>query len=70
MDTGLVDECVVVGIKDEHWGQLARAYITPSCVNLHEVQKLAKKLLPRVNYPKEWTVTDELPLTEMGKAKN
>ena len=70
MGTGLVDECVVVGIKDERWGQLARAYLTPSCVNLVEVQKLAKRLLPEANYPKEWIVTDKLPLTEMGKPKN
>lgn len=70
LDTGLVDECIVVGIKDEYWGQLARAYITPSCVKLGEVQKMAKKLLPSVNYPKQWIATDELPLTEMGKAKN
>ena len=70
IDTGLVDECVVVGIQDERWGQLARAYITPSYVNLVEVKKLTKRLLPRMNYPKEWIVTDELPLTEMGKAKN
>ena len=70
MGTGLVDECVVVGIKDERWGQLARAYLTPSCTNLVEVQKLAKRLLPEANYPKEWIVTDELPLTEMGKPKD
>ena len=70
LETGLVDECIVIGIKDEHWGQLARAYVTPSCVNLFEVQKLAKRLLPRANYPKEWIATDELPLSEMGKAKN
>jgi len=70
MATGLVDECVVVGIKDERWGQLARAYLTPSCANLIEVQKLTKRLLPRANYPKEWIVGDELPLTEMGKVKN
>ena len=70
MGTGLVDECVVVGVKDERWGQLARAYLTPSFVNLVEVQKLAKKLLPGANYPREWIVTDKLPLTEMGKPKN
>ena len=69
METGLVDECVVVGIKNEEWGQLARAYLTPSSVNLSEVKRLAKSLLPGACYPKEWIATDKLPLTEMGKTK-
>ena len=70
METGLVDECVVVGIKNEEWGQLARAYLTPASVNLSEVRRLAKSLLPGAGYPKEWIATDKLPLTEMGKTKS
>jgi O-succinylbenzoic acid--CoA ligase len=68
--TGLIDECLVVGIPDEKWGQRVVAYLSPLQIDLQHLKETVSHLLTGKMKPKEWKVCSELPLTEMGKPKN
>jgi len=67
LGTGLVEQCLVMGIKDEQWGQRVTAYLSPSGADLSRIQDLVRETVFGANYPKQWNLTDELPLSEMGK---
>ena len=67
LDTGLVEQCLVMGIKDEQWGQRVTAYLSPSGADLSRIKELVRVTVFGANYPKEWILADELPLSEMGK---
>jgi O-succinylbenzoic acid--CoA ligase len=68
--TGLVDECLVMGVPDEKWGQQVIVYLSPLQIDLQKVKKSVSGLLTGAMKPKEWKICSELPLTEMGKPKN
>jgi acyl-coenzyme A synthetase/AMP-(fatty) acid ligase len=65
----MVEECVVVGVEDEEWGRVAKAYVTPSSVDLKVLERACREKLPAINRPKQWSAVEELPLTEMGKPR-
>ena len=67
LKTGLVEQCLVMGPKDEQWGQRVTAYLSPSGVDLIRIKELVREVVSGANYPKEWILADELPLSEMGK---
>ena len=67
LKTGFVEQCLVMGTKDEQWGQRVTAYLSPSSANLKCIENLVRKTLFGANYPKKWILTDKLPLSEMGK---
>lgn len=67
LDTGLVEQCLVTGIEDEQWGQMVTAYLSPSGADLRSIKDLVRGAVSGANYPKEWILTDEVPLSEMGK---
>ena len=69
LQTGMVEECVVVGVEDEEWGRVAKAYVTPSTVDLKVLERACKEKLPPINRPKQWSAVEALPLTEMGKPR-
>ena len=68
--TGMVEECLVMGVPDEKWGQRVVVYLAPLKIDLKRVKETASCLLAGAMKPKEWKVCSELPLTEMGKPKN
>jgi len=67
-----VGECAVVGVPDERWGEVGRAYvipvpgrnITPEEVIAHCMRRLAK-----FKVPKSAVVTDKLPRNATGKVQ-
>jgi len=67
LNTGLVEQCLIMGIEDEQWGQRVTAYLSPSSADLNRIKNLVRENVSGANYPKEWILTDELPLSEMGK---
>ncbi len=68
--TGMVEECLVLGVPDEKWGQRVVVYLAPLQIDLKTVKETTSRLLTGAMKPKEWKVCSELPLTEMGKPKN
>jgi len=68
--TGLVEECLVVGVPDERWGQRVVVYLSPLRIDLQSLKKTVSAQLRGAMKPKEWKVCSELPLTDMGKPKN
>lgn len=67
LETGLVEECVVIGKEDTKWGQVVTAYLSPYGVPLGKVQEITKNTLQGPCYPKKWVTTEKLPVSEMGK---
>ena len=64
-----VRECVVVGVKDEKWGEVGMALIVRNDDSLTE-EKLAeycRARLAKFKVPKYFRFLDELPKTESGK---
>ena len=67
-----VAECAIVGVPDEQWGEVGRAYIvpvagatlTPDTIREHCLARLAKYKIP-----KSIVVTDTLPRTASGKVQ-
>lgn len=68
--TGLVHECLVVGVPDKKWGQRVVVYLSPLRIDLQRLKETVSAQLSGAMKPKEWKVCSELPLTEMGKPKN
>lgn len=68
VDGGSVKAAVVVGIPDEHWGQLVAALVVPG--DRHDPagdeRRLRATLAPH-EVPKRWVVVAALPLLENGK---
>ena len=67
--TGLVHGCLVVGIPDEKWGERVVVYLSPLETDVQKVKDITYSQLTGAMKPKEWKVSSELPVTEMGKLK-
>ena len=65
--TGLIENCLVYGVFDQKWGQRVVALITPADVNLKYLKEKVKKKLQGPMMPKEWIISDRIPMSEMGK---
>lgn len=67
-----VAECAVVGIPDEQWGEVGRAYVIPvpgqglviEVIRAHCQQRLAK-----YKVPKSFVITDQVQRTASGKVQ-
>ena len=63
-----VKECAVIGVKDEKWGEVGKAFIVvegfhdESLLRNHCMQNLAK-----FKVPKYFVFLDELPKADSGK---
>jgi long-chain acyl-CoA synthetase len=66
-----VDDVVVVGVPDEHWGEAVSALVVPaggpgSC-NQDELMRYVRARLAGYKSPKQWRFTAELPRNATGK---
>lgn len=69
-ETSLVSNCLVVGEKDNHWGERIIAFVTlKTNAKIDDLKKIARKSLTSIEYPKAWKVVNEIPISEMGKLK-
>lgn len=63
-----IKECAVVGVKDEKWGEVGKAFVV-----LHQAQDEASlrafcvERLAKFKVPKYFVVLDAMPLTDSGK---
>ena len=64
-----VNDCVVVGLPDDTWGQIITAYIVPQTgvYDRARVDQLAKQSLAPHKRPRRWHVIDEIPRNPAGK---
>jgi malonyl-CoA/methylmalonyl-CoA synthetase len=65
-----VEECAVVGIPDDEWGERVAAYIVlrlPTSATAESLREWGKERLAPYKVPRVFHVVDELPRNEMGK---
>jgi long-chain acyl-CoA synthetase len=65
-----VEECAVIGLPDNEWGERVTAFIVPSpnfTVEPLEVKNALKKVLSTYKVPKEYRIVDKLPKSSTGK---
>ena len=71
-ELGELGECAVIGVPDERWGEVGRAYVipapgkgvTPEAVIAHCTARLA-----RFKVPRSVVITDTIPRTASGKVQ-
>lgn len=67
-----IGECAVVGVPDERWGEVGRAYIIPvpgQSVTPEEVIAHCTTRLAKFKVPKTAVITDSIPRTASGKVQ-
>lgn len=65
-----VQDCVVIGVPDEKWGERVKAFIEPKVGHSLVVEELAamcRERLGSVKVPKEFEIRSELPRSAVGK---
>lgn len=67
--SGLVEECCVIGISDDEWGQRIAAFIVPVLpdIDISEVADFCRNQLAEYKIPKDYISIKSLPKNEMGK---
>jgi long-chain acyl-CoA synthetase len=71
MEHPAVRDCAVVGMPDDTWGQVVRAYIAlrgGACLTLGEVQAHCKRQLADFKKPRQIEIVGEIPRNAGGKA--
>ena len=69
--TFLVKDVVVVGTKDNYWGEAVVAIFVPNLgFNLEELKGLIKSTLSPHKIPKKWIQVREIPRNQQGKIVN
>ncbi|WP_273444599.1 acyl-CoA synthetase [Neolewinella agarilytica] len=64
----LVDECAVVGLPDEEWGEIIAAAIVSSATpDTAELTAWLRERIPAYRLPRRWLQLDELPRNTLGK---
>jgi len=64
----LINDCAVVGIPNEEWGELVAAVlVTEGALDLSELKDWLKNRLPSYKSPKVYHILAELPRNAMGK---
>lgn len=68
----LVREAAVVGVSDEHWGEIVKAFVVrtgedPSGVTEADLKAHCRQYLSGFKVPELWEFTDELPRNASGK---
>jgi acyl-CoA synthetase (AMP-forming)/AMP-acid ligase II len=65
-----VQDCAVVGLPDEKWGERVTAVVQPrpgQAVNGDEIRSFVKDRLGSVKAPKQVEVWPDLPRSKVGK---
>lgn len=65
-----VAQCAVVGVEDEHWGEIVRAFVTLGAGRTTDADELAAHCsvrLARYKVPAEFVVLEALPINASGK---
>jgi len=64
-----IQDCAVVGIPDEEWGELVAASLiaNPDQVNLDDLKTWLKERLPSYKIPRKYIFQNDLPRNVMGK---
>ena len=65
--TGMVEQCLAIGVPDEKWGARLVVYISPENIDINEVQRRTNDLLRGCMKPKEWHPCQKIPFSDMGK---
>jgi fatty-acyl-CoA synthase len=67
-----IGECAVVGVPDERWGEVGRAYVIPApgkSISAEAVIAHCTARLAKFKVPKTAVVTDAIPRTSSGKVQ-
>ncbi len=67
-----VGECAVVGVPDERWGEVGRAYVIPvagKAITAEQVIAHCSARLAKFKVPKTAVITDYIPRTSSGKVQ-
>jgi fatty-acyl-CoA synthase len=67
-----VGECAVVGVPDERWGEVGRAYVIPvagKAITAEQVIAHCSARLAKFKVPKTAVITDFIPRTSSGKVQ-
>jgi len=64
-----VKECCVIGVKDEKWGEVGKAFIAlrEQPISEDEIKSFCLKHLAKFKVPKYYHFLDELPKSDSGK---
>jgi malonyl-CoA/methylmalonyl-CoA synthetase len=64
-----VQDCGVVGIENEEWGEVVAAVIVPrqGGVDFEEIGRWLRGQLPPYKIPRRWAIAEALPRNSMGK---
>lgn len=64
----LVDDCAVVGIADDEWGELVvAAVVAKAGLELHQLNQWMRTQMPTYKTPRKYLLVKELPINAMGK---
>ncbi len=67
-----IGECAVVGVPDERWGEVGRAYVIPvagSSISPNQIIAHCAARLAKFKVPKTAVITDTIPRTGSGKVQ-
>ena len=63
-----IKECAVVGVKDEKWGEVGKAFVVlHNPMDEAELKAFCIERLAKFKVPKYFIILNELPLTDSGK---
>jgi malonyl-CoA/methylmalonyl-CoA synthetase len=64
-----LNDCAVVGIPDEEWGELvvAAVVVRNKALDLKQLNEWMRGMMPPYKTPRKYLVVDELPRNDMGK---
>ena len=65
-----IQDCAVIGLPDEKWGERVVAVVQPRAgrtIDVAEVSRFVKQLVGSVKTPKQIEVWDDLPRSKVGK---
>ena len=69
---GSVGEIAIVGVPDERWGEVGRAYVVPvdGCrIDAEALRDWGRERLAGFKLPREFICVERLPRTETGKVQ-
>ncbi|WP_206099700.1 long-chain-fatty-acid--CoA ligase [Longirhabdus pacifica] len=63
-----VNEAAVIGVPDDHWGEIVKAYIVPDeSVTSNELKDWCRDQLANYKVPKQFEMREDLPKSLVGK---